>query len=119
MKTYRQAITAQRELHLISGKVKDTVTALRLFRQRKKLDEAVEFVVERQKAIMEETGTSYDENGMWIYPDDDTREMFDRMNADLLDTEVEIEPVTVKAAAIPGLSVDDIATLYGFVEVEE
>ena len=117
MKTYRQTITAQRELNRI--RVVDTITAKRLFDLRKKLNEAVEFVIERQRAIMDETGVTYDDAGKRIYPNDETREKFDRMNAELLNTETEIEPVTVKAAAIPGLDIDDIAALDGFVEVEE
>ena len=117
MKTYRQAITTQRELNRI--RVVDTTAAKRLFDLRKKLNEAVEFVIERQKAIMDETGVTYDDTGRWVYPDDETREKFDRMNAELLDTETEIEPVTVKAAAVPGLDINDIAALDGFVEVEE
>lgn len=119
MLTYRRAVTAQRVLHLISSKVQDTITAKKLFYLRKKLDEAVEFIVERQQALMEKTGVTYNELGQWIYPDAETRVQFDKANDELLDTEVEIEPVVAKAAAIPGLSVDDIAALDGFVEVEE
>ena len=117
MANYRQAITAQRELYLISGKVRDTTTAKRLFNLRKKLDDAVEFVVERQKANMEQTGVTYDEAGQWIYPDPETRKIFDDANNDLLESNVEIEPVTAKAEAIPGLSINDIAALDGFVEI--
>lgn len=117
MATYRQAVTAQRELHLISGKVKDTITAKRLFDLRRKLDEAVDFVIERQRTNMEQTGVTYNEVGQWIYPDDNTRKEFDRMNTELLDSEMEVIPVNVKAESIPGLSVNDIAALYGFVEI--
>ena len=119
MKTYRRAITAHRILYLISGKVADTLTARRLYDLRKKLDEAVDFVCERQKALMEQFDVSYNEVGQWIYPDAINRDMFDKANGELLDTEAEIEAVSVKAEAIPGLSIDDIAALDGFVEVEE
>jgi len=119
MKTYRQAITAHRVLYLISGKVTDTLTARRLYNLRKQLDEAIDFICERQKALMEQYDVSYNEIGQWIYPDAINRDLFDKANNELLDTENEIECVRVKAEAIPGLSVDDIASLDGFVEVEE
>lgn len=117
MATYRQVIVAHKELHQISGKVKDTITAKRLFNLRKKLDEAIEFVIERQTANMEQTGVTYNNIGQWIYPDDETRKVFDAMNDGLLDTVFDVDIVTVNADAIPGLSINDIAALDGFVEI--
>ena len=118
MITNRQALTARIKLYQIGRMVKDTTTAKRIFNLRLKLDETFRFIGERQDALMEDTGVSANELGQWIYPDAETRDNFDKRNNELLDSECDIEPISVKAESIPGLSVDDIAALYGVVEVE-
>ena len=118
MATNRQALTARIELYKIGRNVKDTVTAMRLFRLRQKLDLVYQFVGERQDALMEETGVTANELGQWIYPDAETRKEFDKLNNELLDSESDIEPISIKAESVPGLNVEDIAAMFGVVEVE-
>lgn len=118
MITNRQALTARIKLYQIGRMVKDTITAMRLFRLRQKLDEVFRFIGERQDALMEETGVTANELGQWIYPDAETRKEFDKRNNELLDSECDIQPVTIKAESVPGLSVEDIAALNGIVEIE-
>jgi len=116
--TNKQALIARNKLYQIGKMVKDTVTAKRVFNIRRELDEVFKFVCERQDAMAEAAGVTADEKGSWIYPDAETKEKFDKENTELLEADSGVEPITVKAESIPGLSVEDIAALAGVVEIE-
>lgn len=116
--TQRRAVLAHRIIQRMSMKVAGKA-AFTLFRLKKQLKEIVEFQGEEQEKLVAKYGGKIAENGMILIADKGKRTEFDREDKELGAMECEIQPVDIRAADIPDITLEEIEILDGFVNFTE
>lgn len=117
--THEKAIAAYKAIASIGQQPITAGTAIQLFRLRKALQDAVDFVTEQEKKLVGEAGGQITEEGMIIVADPDKRKKFNERLLDVYRTEYEApDAITLRASDLPKLTILDLDALDGFVNFE-
>lgn len=115
--TQRRAVIAYSTLTAMGQRDLPTATALSLFRLRRALKEIVDFQSEQEQKLAKKLGVTISEQGVFQYPDAETRAKFAKEHDALVATECDVsaDPVEVSINEIDRLSMNEIESLDGFV----
>lgn len=117
--THEQAITGYRTLMTMSGKTAKAAVSLSLFRLKKRLRDAVDFVTEEEQKLVEQYGGKITEDGRILIDDDAKRVEFNQRINDVYKTEFSFgEKAKLRTADLPEMSVADLEALDPFVDFE-
>lgn len=116
--TQKQVLAAYILLNRMSTKPLNSLTAYKLYRVKKALEDNVDFQCEQERKIAMELGGEITEEGLLNLPDGKAKEEYDSRRKELLEMECEIdaEPAEIHMTELPNISIADIEALEPFVD---
>lgn len=117
--THEKALTAYRTLMTLSGKPAKAGVSLKLFKLKKILRDAVDFVSEEEQKLVEQYGGQITQDGRILIDDEKKREKFRKALEDVYNTDFEgPEKVKLRASDLPELSITDLEALEDFIDFD-
>lgn len=117
--THEQALTAYRTMMSISGKPTKAAVSLKLFRLKKQLRDAVDFVTEEETKLVEQYGGQITADGRILIDDADKRTAFAAALEEVYKMDFAFgEKAKLKTADLPEMSVADLEALDPFVDFD-
>ena len=118
--THQTALIAYRALSMIGNVRRDPATQLKLYRLKKMLAPAIEFLQEEQDKLIDELNGTVLENGLIIFPNEEhDRPIYNAENQKLMDLEFEVDlenKIVIHAAELKEISIQEMEMLDAFVE---
>lgn len=118
MKTQKQAFEAYVALIQLGKGVKG-LTAYALYKLKNELKKIVDFQSEEEMKLIEKYGGTVTETNMIQLPDDADKKAFNKEMDELHSLECDVQPIEIKIAEVPEITLAQIETLDGFIKFIE